>query len=221
MYKKNNFMIIEDQDLIKPLDLSNEKGKIPTLKLDGEEVQSEEGLGMLISHGVLLKRIDVMANELLTKFKDWEEIYLMVVKGSGKQFYDYLTNSVIKAAGDSRKIHTSFIDPSAYVPGINPRLDMNKIELNYNPKGKEILVLSNSACTLNTAIKVKNALRSLEAKRVLFWSLISKPSLHVHPEFVLDNTGFKLPSVYVLGFGFDKDGRYRDLKDLNYNLIIK
>ena len=44
-------------------------------------------------------------------------------------------------------------------------------------------------------------------------SLLSKPSRRVVP-VTIDFLGFEIPDEFVLGFGMDLDGRYRELPDV-------
>jgi hypoxanthine phosphoribosyltransferase len=44
-------------------------------------------------------------------------------------------------------------------------------------------------------------------------SLLDKPSRRIM-DFVPDYTGFSIPDKFVVGYGLDYDGKYRNLRDI-------
>lgn len=220
MRQEKNFLIAEDEDFKKAIDLTFiNKNQLPSLILEGENVETHDGLRVLISHGVIIKRIENMAKELLEKLDNKKEFNAVVVKEEGLPFYERLIGYVRQLSPEIR-INTSYVDPKVYNPKLPLSKNKNGFEMHFEVPNKEIVVLNSSANTLNTGIRIKGALRKMQADRVLFWALVSKPASHVHPEFVLDNAGFKLPSIYVLGWGMDKDGHYRNLRNISYSLVM-
>ncbi len=220
MYPENNLLIAEEKDFMKAIDLTFLKqGQLPSLILKGEQVENHEGLNVLISHGVIIKRIENMAKELLEKLDNKKEFNVLVVKDQGIPFYERLLGYIRQLSPEIR-INTSYVDPKKYNPKLPFEKTGNGFDMHYEIENKEIIVINSSANTLNTGIRIKGAIRNRHAKRVLFWSLVSKPAMYVHPGFVLDNTGFKLPSMYVLGWGMYVEGNYKDLRNISYSLVL-
>ncbi len=80
-------------------------------------------------------------------------------------------------------------------------------------RGQHVLLLEDIVDTGRTiaALRARFLADGAESCRVA--TLLSKPSRRV-VEVPLDYTGFEIPDEFVLGFGMDLDGRYRELPDV-------
>ena len=77
-------------------------------------------------------------------------------------------------------------------------------------KDRVVLVIEDIVDTGHTAQKLREHLMELGASEVKSVTLLSKPSRRVvHIE--LDWVGFEIPDEFVIGFGMDADGKYREL----------
>ena len=75
---------------------------------------------------------------------------------------------------------------------------------------REVIVLEDIVDTGRTVAALTAQLRDLGAREAQVATLLSKPSRRV-VEVPLHYVGFEIPDEFVIGFGMDVAGRYRDL----------
>jgi hypoxanthine phosphoribosyltransferase len=79
--------------------------------------------------------------------------------------------------------------------------------------GRHVLLLEDIVDTGRTIAALQQHFLAQGAKSCRVASLLSKPSRRVVP-VTIDFLGFEIPDEFVLGFGMDLDGRYRELPDI-------
>ncbi len=77
-------------------------------------------------------------------------------------------------------------------------------------EGRPVVILEDIVDTGRTIDKLRTWLLAHGAVEVRVCTLLSKPSRRV-VAVALDWVGFEIPDEFVIGFGMDVDGRYRDL----------
>lgn len=80
-------------------------------------------------------------------------------------------------------------------------------------RGRHVLLLEDIVDTGRTIAALQEHFLAKGAKSCRVASLLSKPSRRVVP-VTIDFLGFEIPDEFVLGFGMDLDGRYRELPDV-------
>ncbi len=75
---------------------------------------------------------------------------------------------------------------------------------------RDVIVIEDIVDTGRTVATLSARLRDLGARKVEVATLLSKPSRRV-VEVELHYVGFEIPDEFVIGFGMDVAGRYRDL----------
>ena len=78
---------------------------------------------------------------------------------------------------------------------------------------RHVLLLEDIVDTGRTIAALQQHFLRRGAKSCRVASLLSKPSRRVVP-VTIDFLGFEIPDEFVLGFGMDLDGRYRELPDI-------
>ena len=76
--------------------------------------------------------------------------------------------------------------------------------------GRDVLLLDDIADTGYTLAKVREAVEAMGPRSVRSCVLLDKPSRR-RVEVALDYRGFEVGDVFVVGYGLDHSGRYRDL----------
>jgi hypoxanthine phosphoribosyltransferase len=79
-----------------------------------------------------------------------------------------------------------------------------------NLSGKHVLVVEDIIDTGKSVDFLKTELAKMNPKSMQIAALLDKPSEHA-PELSADYTGFKIGKNFVIGYGLDLDGRYRNL----------
>jgi hypoxanthine phosphoribosyltransferase len=80
-------------------------------------------------------------------------------------------------------------------------------------RGQHVLLLEDIVDTGRTIAVLREHFVAQGATSCRVATLLSKPSRRV-VDVVLDYVGFEIPDEFVLGFGMDLDGRYRDVPDV-------
>ncbi len=80
-------------------------------------------------------------------------------------------------------------------------------------RGQHVLLLEDIVDTGRTIEALKAHFLAAGAKSCRVATLLSKPSRRV-VTVAIDYLGFEIPDEFVIGFGMDLDGRYRDLLDV-------
>jgi len=80
-------------------------------------------------------------------------------------------------------------------------------------RGKRVLLLEDIVDTGRTMAALREYYDDQGAAEVRVATLLSKPSRRV-VDVQVEHIGFEIPDEFVLGFGMDLDGRYRELRDV-------
>ncbi|HPD16437.1 MAG TPA: hypoxanthine phosphoribosyltransferase [Planctomycetota bacterium] len=103
------------------------------------------------------------------------------------------------------------IEASSYGDGTmsSGRVVMNGFEP-LDLKGRDVLIVDDIADTGRTLAAVRGAVEAAGPRSVRTCVLLDKPSRR-RVEVAIDYCGFEVPDVFVVGYGLDHAGRYRDL----------
>jgi len=91
------------------------------------------------------------------------------------------------------------------------------IGLNKDIAGKDIIIVEDIVETGITMSNVLELLKKLGARSVKIAILVFKPE-SFKGGFDIDYIGFRLPKSFIIGYGFDYDGYYRNLPEI-YSLV--
>lgn len=83
-------------------------------------------------------------------------------------------------------------------------------DMGEDPRGRRVVVLEDIVDTGRTLHFLRHHLLSRGASAVEIYTLLDKPSRRV-VDVPLERVGFEIPDHFVLGFGLDVAGQYRDL----------
>ena len=76
-------------------------------------------------------------------------------------------------------------------------------------EGKNVLIVDDVVDSGNTLAQLSDFLRSRSPKSLRTCVFLDKPSRRV-VEIVPDYSGYEIPDAFVIGYGLDYDGRYRE-----------
>jgi hypoxanthine phosphoribosyltransferase len=86
-------------------------------------------------------------------------------------------------------------------------------DLNHDIAGVDVLLVEDIVDTGRTVRTLCDRLRRREPRSLRVATLLSKPSRRVE-QVALSYTGFEIPDCFVVGYGLDHAGRYRNLADI-------
>lgn len=159
---------------------------------------------VLISEEDIALRILDLGNAI-TKDYAGEEITVICVLKGAFMFCSDLLKKV------ERPVILEFIKVSSYGEGTvssgNVKFEM---DLAGSIDGKHVLIVEDIVDTGLTLKTLVNSLKLRNPKSIKVASLLYKPSRTIHPAKI-DYLGFEVEDKFVIGYGLDYAGRYREL----------
>jgi hypoxanthine phosphoribosyltransferase len=161
-------------------------------------------LSTYISEEQIQKKVKEMGEAITKKFKGQDVIAVCVLKGSFV-FYSDLIRHI------NTDIHCEFFGVSSYHGGTSSSGEVKvTVDLAGPVEGKHVILVEDIVDTGLTMNYLKNAIQSRKPKSLTTVSLLEKPdALKVPCE--IDMVGFKIPNDFVVGYGLDYQGYYRNL----------
>ena len=78
-------------------------------------------------------------------------------------------------------------------------------------QGRDVVVVEDIVDTARTLSKLKTVLQGMNPSSLKFAVLLDKPSRREAEGFKADYTGFEIEDFFVVGYGLDVNGKYRNL----------
>lgn len=158
----------------------------------------------LITEEEIAHRIQELGVSITKDFEGQDLVVICVLKGAF-----IFCSDLIKKINLPLKLE--FISLSSYGDGIsssgNVRLDM---DITANVEGRNVLIIED---IVDTGLTIKTLLEMLEVRRpkeIKLASLLFKPNKLKH-QVKIDYLGFEIEDKFVVGYGLDYAGRYREL----------
>ena len=158
----------------------------------------------LITEEEISLRIDALGKAITKDFENEDLVVICVLKGA----FVFCSDLIKKI---NRPLSLEFISLSSYGDSTNSsgnvRLEM---DITANIEGRNVLIVEDivdSGLTIRTLMDIM-AVR--KPKTVKLASLLFKPSKLKH-KVAIDYLGFEIEDKFVIGYGLDYAGRYREL----------
>ncbi len=158
----------------------------------------------LISEEEITQRIEALGKAITQHFDGQDLVVICVLKGAFM-----FCSDLIKRINLPLKLE--FISLSSYGDNTQSsgsvRLEM---DITANIEGKNVLIVEDivdSGLTIKTLLEIMSVRKP---KEVRLASLLFKPSKLKHP-VKIDYLGFEIEDKFVIGYGLDYAGRYREL----------
>lgn len=158
----------------------------------------------LISEEEIAIRVEALGKAITDDYQGEELIVVCVLKGSFMFCSDLIKKIQLP-------IKMEFIALSSYGDGMsstgNVKLEM---DISTSIAGKNVLIVED---IVDTGLTIKTLFKMLEVrqpKSMRLASLLFKPSRNKHPA-VIDYLGFEIEDKFVIGYGLDYAGRYREI----------
>ncbi len=159
-----------------------------------------------ISHDKVISKIKEIAKQLSIDFP--EEINCIIVMDGAKVFFDELKKHL-----KTETIVADFITLKSYKGKKSTGEVSIEDDLLNGFKNKPTIIIEDIVDTGNTITFLKNHLKKFGIKEIKICSLLSKPDKN---NLKIDYLGFNIPDKFVVGFGLDHDGKYRDLDFIGF-----
>jgi len=152
----------------------------------------------------LQKKVKEIGQALSKKFKGKDIVAVCILKGSFI-FYSDLIRSI------DTDVQCEFFGVSSYHGAMSSSGEVKvTLDLAHPIEGKDVVLVEDIVDTGLTMNYLKSALLSRKPKSLTTVALLEKPdALKVPCE--VDHVGFKIPNDFVVGYGLDYQGLYRNL----------
>jgi len=159
---------------------------------------------VMISEEEISLRIQALGQAITKDFEGEDLVVICVLKGA----FIFCSDLIKKI---NRPLSLEFIALSSYGDGTassgNVRLDM---DITCNVEGKNVLIVED---IVDSGLTIKTLMQMLKLrgpKSVKLASLLFKPAKLKH-DVKIDYLGFEIDDKFVIGYGLDYAGRYREL----------
>ncbi len=159
---------------------------------------------VLINSEEIQKRIRDLGKKISRDYKGKEVLLVCVLKGA----FVFLAD-LIRAMEVPLKV--DFIACSSYGSSTESSGVVRILkDLDYPVEGKHILLIEDIVDTGLTLNYILSLLKERRPKSLKVCALLDKPERRVVP-VKIDYLGFKIPNEFVVGYGLDYNGQYRNL----------
>jgi hypoxanthine phosphoribosyltransferase len=159
---------------------------------------------VLISEEDIALRVEALGRAITEEFKDEELVVICILKGA----FMFCSDLVKKI---NLPIRLEFMQLSSYGEGTsssgNVKLEM---DISGSISGKNVLIVEDIVDTGLTMKTLREVLGLRNPKTIKLASLLYKPSRNAHPTNI-NYLGFEIEDKFVIGYGLDYAGRYREL----------
>jgi hypoxanthine phosphoribosyltransferase len=162
-------------------------------------------LEILFSEQQIADRIAELGAEITRDYADKDLVLVGVLKGSCVFMADLMRKIDLPLTID-------FMSVSSYKDGTVSTGDVEILKDLSNPiRDKDVIVVEDIIDTGLTLARLLEILGSRGARSIRLASFLDKPEPRVKTEIKIDYTGFVVPNKFVVGYGLDAAGRYRNL----------
>ncbi len=162
-------------------------------------------LEILYSADTILSRVTEIGAEITRDYALCELVVVGVLKGSCVFMADLIRHINLNLSID-------FMAVSSYKDGTVSTGDIEILKDLTNPiRGKDVIICEDIVDTGLTLFRLMEILGSRGAKSIKIATLLDKPEPRIKKDLKIDYCGFQIPNKFVVGYGLDAAGRYRNL----------
>ncbi len=162
-------------------------------------------LSILFSTDQIRGRVAELGRQITADYAGKELVLVGVLKGSCLFMADLMREIDLPLTID-------FMAVSSYKDGTKSTGDVEILKDLSNPiRGKSVLVVEDIVDTGLTLTRLLEILGSRGADSIRLATFLDKPEPRINKQLKIDYTGFVVPNEFVVGYGLDAAGRYRNL----------
>jgi hypoxanthine phosphoribosyltransferase len=166
---------------------------------------TDPNLSVLFSAEDIKTRIEELGAQITEDYRGRDLVLVGVLKGSCVFMADLMRSIDLPLTID-------FMAVSSYKDGTVSTGDVEILkDLSNSIREKDVLVVEDIIDTGLTLTRLLEILGSRGASSIKLASFLDKPEPRINKELKLDYTGFVIPNEFVVGYGLDAAGRYRNL----------
>jgi hypoxanthine phosphoribosyltransferase len=158
---------------------------------------------VIISEAELQTRIVELGGDLARDLGRERPILVGVLQGAFLFMADLIRATPIE-------LTTDFIGVASYVGGRSSGQVRIVSDLSVSIEGRTVVIVEDIVDTGLTLTYLKRALEARHPRSLYVCALVDKVERRT-VDVAIDYVGFTIPNVFVVGYGFDYDGLYRNL----------
>ncbi|HEX8246673.1 MAG TPA: hypoxanthine phosphoribosyltransferase [Pyrinomonadaceae bacterium] len=162
-------------------------------------------LEILYSADDIRARVGELGEQISRDYAGRDLVLVGVLKGSVVFLADLMRAIDLKLTID-------FMAVSSYKDGTVSTGDVEILKDLTNPiRGRDVIVCEDIVDTGLTLFRLLEILGSRGANSLKIATLLDKPEPRIKKDLKIDYCGFQIPNKFVVGYGLDAAGRYRNL----------
>lgn len=166
---------------------------------------TNSNLEILYSAEEIRNRVAELGAQITRDYQGKDLVLIGVLKGSVLFLADLMREIDLPLKID-------FMAVSSYKDGTVSSGDVEILKDLTNPiRDKDVIVCEDIIDTGLTLFRLMEILDSRGASSLKIATLLDKPEPRIKKELAIDYCGFQIPNKFVVGYGLDAAGRYRNL----------
>ncbi len=161
---------------------------------------------VLVTHEQIEEMLERLSAQLN---KDYAGRHLVVVGILTGAFI--FTSDLIRRL--TMPVTVDFMQVSSYVGEVSSGVLKIKKDLSYDIEGKDVLIVEDIVDTGRTLALLMEQLQKRNPASLKVCTAFDKPARRVNT-FVPDYNGLTVPDEFIVGYGLDLDGEYRNFDDI-------
>ena len=179
------------------------------MSAESAKIESTEftnpNLEILYTEQQIKDRINEIGREITEEYRGRDLVLVGVLKGSCVFLADLMRAIDLEMTID-------FMSVSSYKDGTVSTGDVEILkDLSNSIRYKDVIVVEDIVDTGLTLSRLMEILSSRGATSIKLASFLDKPEPRIKTDLVIDYTGFVVPNRFLVGYGLDAAGRYRNL----------
>ena len=166
---------------------------------------------VLVSEREIAQAVEKIASRL-TEDYDLSNLVLVGVMDGAVSFLADLMRAI------EDPVHVTTVRMRSYDGAMSGELTVEWLPTRDRVEGRDVLIVEDILDTGATCKLLTGRLSDLGAVSVRVCALLDKPSRRIH-DIEAAYRGFEVPNVFVVGYGLDYHGFYRNLRDI-YELKV-
>jgi len=163
-------------------------------------------LRLLIDKKTINKRLKILAGKISKDYRGKSPLFIGVLNGSFVFLSDFIRMVNLDAEID-------FIKLQSYRNRKKPGTIKLLSELNENIKDRDVIIVEDIIDSGKSVNYIKELISLRKPSSLEFVSLLCKRGSD-KLNFKIKYIGFKIPDEFVVGYGLDYAGKYRNLKEI-------
>ncbi len=164
-------------------------------------------LKVLLGREQIARRVAEMGAEITRDFEGEAVVLVAVLKGAAIFLSDLARNINLEA-------HFDFFGISSYRDRTHSTGEVKLTkDVDHSLEGKNVILVEDILDTGLTLTYLKEVIAAHKPKKLRVAALLDKPARRKVP-IKADYVGFEIPNEFVVGYGLDYAGKYRNLADV-------